>query len=229
METESVYSAGPLEASVGRQALIYSTVVADPPWEYKTPGQIGKTLEHRPNRDSGLSKHGAGSVARYGAMSMAELMALRVADVVADNAHLYLWTTNGFMEQAYALARAWGFDPKTIITWTKTRQVDGKPSMKMGYYYRGATEHCLFCVRGSLRLRGPAHATAILEPRTPHSVKPDYFYSMVEQQSPGAYLELFARRKRDGWDSFGNEIESDVILVPNVKLRGDQQRTQNDE
>lgn len=183
------------------------TVVADPPWEYKTPGQIGKTLEHRPNRDKGLSKHGAGSVARYGSMSLDELTRLHVSSVVAADAHLYLWTTNGFMEQAYSVVRAWGFDPKTIITWTKIRQADGQPSMKMGYYYRGATEHCLFAVRGSLRLQGPAHPTAILEPRTPHSVKPDYFYEMVEQQSPGPYLELFARRVRPGWIVAGNEIE----------------------
>ncbi len=192
----------------------YTTVVADPPWPYKTPGQIGKTLKHRPNRDAGISKYGAGSAARYGTMSMDDLKRLRVADVVFDNAHLYLWTTNGFIEQAYSLARAWGFDPKTIITWTKTRQLDGQPSMKMGYYYRGATEHCLFCVRGSLRLRGAAHSTAILQPRTPHSVKPSYFYDMVERQSPGAYLELFARQKRDGWDSWGNEMPNNVDLAP---------------
>lgn len=213
LEQPAALAARPLQRVVGRQ---YATVVADPPWEYKTPGQIGKTLEHRPNRDKGLSKHGAGSVARYGAMSMDELMRLRVEEVVADDAHLYLWTTNGFMEQAHALALAWGFKQKTIITWTKIRQADGQPSMKMGYYYRGATEHCLFCVRGSLRTRGPAHPTAILHPRMPHSVKPDYFYQMAEEQSPGPYLEMFARRRRDGWDAFGDEIESDVILTPNA-------------
>lgn len=189
----------------------YATVVADPPWEYKTPGQIGKSLGHRPNRDRGLSKHGAGSVARYGAMPMADLMTLPVVTHAADNAHLYLWTTNAFVEQAHALARSWGFAPKTIITWTKTR-ADGQPSMKMGYYFRGATEHCLFAVRGRLRLKGPACATAILSPRLAHSVKPEPFYRLVETQSPGPYLELFARRRRDGWHSWGDEVDSDVSM-----------------
>lgn len=189
----------------------YRTIVADPPWEYKTPGQIGKTLAHRPNRDKGFSRFGAGSVARYGAMSLDELALLPVAEISEDNSHLYLWVTNGFMESAYTLARAWGFSPKTIITWTKIRS-DGKPSMKMGYYYRGATEHCLFCVRGSLRLFGDAHPTAILEPRLPHSVKPEYFYRMVETQSPTPYLEMFARRRREGWDAFGNECEGSICL-----------------
>lgn len=184
----------------------YRTVVADPPWDYKTPGQIGKTLEHRPNRDKGASRHGAGSVARYGAMTIDELMDLPVASLAAENSHLYLWVTNGFMEQAYPIARSWGFCPKTIITWTKVRKSDGKPSMKMGYYYRGATEHVLFCVRGSMRLQGPAAPTAIFAPRLRHSEKPNEFYRMVEQQTPGPRLELFARRHRPGWDVWGNEV-----------------------
>lgn len=196
----------------------YRTILADPPWPYKTPGQIGQSLEHRPNRDKGAARFGAGSVQRYGAMTMDELMALRVEEVSDDNAHLYLWTTNTFMEQSYSLARAWGFDPKTIITWTKTREEDGQPSMKMGYYFRGATEHCLFCVRGSLRLQGDAYPTAFLSPRLPHSQKPDEFYTMVEQQSPGPRLEVFARPwtpmwpKRDGWHTWGNELPNDVEL-----------------
>lgn len=188
----------------------FACVVADPPWAYKSPGQIGKRLDHRPNRDKGESKHGAGSVARYGSMTTDDLCKLEVP--AADNAHLYLWATNGFMEQAYQIARAWGFDPKTILTWTKIREADGQPSMKMGYYYRGATEHCLFAVRGSLRLQGPAASTAIFARRLPHSQKPEEFYRLVEAQSPGPRLEMFARRKRHGWASWGNEITPDVEI-----------------
>jgi N6-adenosine-specific RNA methylase IME4 len=191
---------------------LYSTIVADPPWMYDTPGKFGKTLEHRPNRDKGLSAFGAGSAARYGAMSIEELEALPVSSLVAPTSHLYLWTTNAFMVEAHRLVDAWGFDSKTIITWTKMK-ADGSPSMKMGYYYRGATEHCLFAVRGTLRLRGPARSTALLAPRTAHSVKPDQFYRMVEEQSPGPYLELFARTRRDGWHAWGNEVKSDVQVA----------------
>lgn len=194
------------------RAVKFSTIMADPPWDYATPGQIGKTLEHRPNRDRGLSQYGAGSVARYGDMTIAQLCALNVQDLAEPNAHLYLWTTNGFMEQAYSVARAWGFDPKTIITWAKTRHADGQPSMKMGYYFRGASEHMLFCVRGSLRLHGPACPTWFPSPRTPHSVKPERAYQIVEEQSPPSYLELFARRTRPGWSVWGNEVSSAVKL-----------------
>ena len=191
----------------------FATIAADPPWAYPSPGQIGKTLEHRPNRDKGLSRHGAGSVARYNKLTLDELKAIDVARVAAANAHLYLWTTNSFMESAFPLARAWGFEPITIITWTKVRAADGQPSMKMGYYYRGATEHCLFCVRGSLRLLGAAHTTAFFAPRTAHSVKPEYFYQMVEAQSPGPRLEMFARRERAGWSAFGDQVEAHGVSI----------------
>jgi N6-adenosine-specific RNA methylase IME4 len=196
----------------------YRCIVADPPWEYDAPGQFGTTLEHRPNRDKTLSRLGSGSASRYGAMSMEDLKALRVREASAEDAHLYLWTTNAFMVEAHELSRSWGFDPKTIITWTKVKP-DGTPSMKMGYYFRGATEHCIFAVRGSLRLKGEACSTAILTPRMGHSVKPEIFYRMVEEQSPGPYLEIFARtpgglfERRDGWDVWGNQAAGSQVAL----------------
>lgn len=195
----------------------YRTVVADPPWPYEGDGPKA-SLEHRPRRDQTLGRLGPSSTGRYGSMSIDELKALRIKDHVADGAHLYLWTTNAFMVEAHDVARAWGFEPKTIVTWVKVRHEDGAPSMKTGYYYRGATEHILFAVRGSLRLQGEAHATAFTSPRLPHSRKPEYAYRMIEEQSPGPYLEVFARPltplfpKRPGWDTWGNEMDNDVDL-----------------
>lgn len=198
---------------LGKEGVRYHTIMADPPWPYNAPAKYGCTLENRPNRDQTMGRFGAGSRARYGAMTMDELAALPVAEAAAENAHLYLWTTNAFMVEAHQLAKAWGFRQSTILTWSKIKQgrpeTDPEPSMKMGYYYRGATEHCLFCVRGKLRLTGPAASTAFFAPRTPHSVKPDSFYDMVEEQSPGPYLELFARRARLGWDLWGNQAPAD--------------------
>jgi N6-adenosine-specific RNA methylase IME4 len=189
----------------------YQTIVADPPWPYKaaTAMPIREGLAKHRGTASG---HGS-SVMQYGSMSLVDLASLPVKDVVANNAHLYLWVTNSFMEQAYPIARAWGFKPKTIVTWVKIRKSDGQPSMKMGYYYRGATEHCLFCVRGKLRLYGPPAATAFFTHRSSHSVKPAEFYTMAEQQSPAPRLEMFARKERQGWASWGNEIQNSVELT----------------
>ena len=147
----------------------------------------------------------------YDLMSVNGIKALHVRRFIEDDSHLYLWFTNAFAVEAHEVARAWGFDPKTIITWVKVKE-DDTPSMKTGYYYRGATEHGLFAVRGSLRLHGPAHPTVFAALRLPHSRKPEYSYRMIEEQSPGPYLELFARRQRAGWSVWGNEVESDIDL-----------------
>jgi N6-adenosine-specific RNA methylase IME4 len=191
---------------------MYRTIVADPPWPYKSPG-AGPLQSSPSNRPMSWDKplSGVGSEVRYGKLSIEKICALPVpADA---NSHLYLWTTNAFLVEAHSVAASWGFRVVTNITWTKVKP-DGAPSMKIGYYYRGATEHCLFGVRGSLRLRGEIpRSTALLLPRLPHSAKPAEFYAMVEEQSHPPYLELFARSKRVGWHSWGNECPNDVELV----------------
>lgn len=193
---------------------VYPCVVADPPWPYETSVK-GTSAIQRKQKFIDAGHKGVEDMG-YGVMSMEELCALRPP--VAKNAHLYLWTTNSFMVEAHDLAKAWGFKPKTICTWVKTHQGDSeRVSMKSGYYFRGATEHFLFCVRGSLPLQTPdGLPTAYLWPRIgKHSQKPEAFYDLVEQASPGPYLELFARRNRMGWDTWGNEslvhVEVDAI------------------
>jgi N6-adenosine-specific RNA methylase IME4 len=142
-------------------------------------------------------------------MTLAEIAAMPVAGVADKDAHLYLWTTNAFMREAHDLAEAWGFKVKTCLTWGKVK-ADGTASMKTGYYFRGATEHCLFCVRGSLRLQGmQGRPTLFLSRRLPHSVKPEWLYALCEECSPGPRLELFARRARPGWTVWGNEVDTE--------------------
>jgi N6-adenosine-specific RNA methylase IME4 len=192
MTSDQLFRQGP--------SAVYRTVVADPPWPYET-SKTGRFAIPKPLEDVG--QQGVEQMG-YSTMSMDDLKALRPP--AEDNAHLYLWTTNSFLVEAHDLARAWGFKPKTMLTWGKV-QPDGRPSMKTGYYFRGATEHCLFCVRGSLKLQtSEGMPTLYLWPRLPHSVKPDAFYDLVEKVSPGPYLEMFARRARLGeWSYWGNQ------------------------
>lgn len=180
----------------------FRTIVADPPWPYDNVDGPRAAPDHRPNSwDTACT----GSAPRYGSMSMEALKSLGVRRHAANNAHLYLWTTNSFMVEAHELSRAWGFAPKTILTWGKMKS-DGTPSMKTGYYFRGATEHVVFAVRGVLRLIGQSCPTLHLSRRLPHSIKPDWFFGLVEQQSPGPYLELFARKTRLGWSAWGDQV-----------------------
>jgi N6-adenosine-specific RNA methylase IME4 len=194
----------------------FVTITADPPWPYDDRGKhLRSSAEHRPNsHDRGIASLGVSAEHRYGVMTMADLAALPIADQAADNAHLYLWTTNAFICEAHDLARAWGFKPKTVLTYVKVKP-DGTPSMKVGNYFRGATEHIVFAVRGRLPLATTkAFPTAYLWPRTPHSVKPEHFYQLVEEASPGPYLEVFAREAHLGWSIWGNHLVSDVDLAP---------------
>lgn len=185
----------------------YATIVADPPWPYEGSGPGGKG-KHIGLNEWRVSQPSAAS--RYSLMTMAVLRMLDVGTIASLNAHLYLWTTNRFMVEAHDLARAWGFQPKTILTWVKTHQDDpSRVSMKTGYYFRGATEHVVFAVRGSLPLAvNDGVPTAFLWPRIgSHSVKPPQFGDLVERVSPGPYVELFARAARLGWDSWGYGYE----------------------
>lgn len=192
----------------------YRTIVADPPWPYGSSdgGMLRASKEHRPNSyDRPLA--GVGHAARYPSMQLEAIKALGVEEIAERGAHLYLWTTNAFMVEAHDVCRAWGFTPKTILTWGKVKHDDYEtPSMKAGYWFRGATEHIVFGVRGSLRLNG-TWPTLFLWPRVAmHSQKPEAFYDMVEQASPGPYLEMFSRRHRFFWDVWGDQSANTATL-----------------
>lgn len=190
----------------------YKTILVDPPWPYDDrtgpigTGDWGKKSGIENIIQVGVSHH-------YDVMSIDELKSIDVKSISEEDAHLYLWTTNAFICEAHEVARAWGFVPKTIITWVKIRRSDGQPSMRSGHYYRGATEHILFCIKGKLKLRGSPHPTAFFTYRTAHSVKPDYSYLMIEEHSYPPRIELFARKKRPGWDAWGNEVDCDTGIV----------------
>ena len=177
----------------------YRTIVADPPWHY----------ELRKDDPSHRAR------APYGTMSAEELMCLPVGGWAEDDAHLYLWTTNAHMVEAHQIAKSWGFDVKTIITWLKGRMDGGRlvQHMGTGNYFRGATEHILFCIRGSFPVMNHDATTAFLAPRREHSEKPDTFYDIVQHMSPGPYLDVFARKQRMGWDCFGNEVYNPSELL----------------
>lgn len=160
----------------------YSTIVADPPWRYGN------------QRGAAARGHARN---HYSTMSIGEIRCLPVSAIAADDAHLWLWGVNQLMDEAFDVARHWGFKPLTMLTWCK-------PGPGVGYYLRNNTEHCLFATRGKPMVPDEkAMASWFLWPSSHHSAKPDAFGDLVEQVSPGPYVELFSRRPRLGWDSWG--------------------------
>ncbi|AEA22380.1 MT-A70 family methyltransferase [Pseudonocardia benzenivorans] len=176
----------------------WATVYADPPWRFAN--RTGKVApEHR-------------RLDRYDTMTTADIEALPVADVVADNSHLYLWVPNALLPEGLAVMGAWGYRYVSNLVWAKRRKDGGPDGRGVGFYFRNVTELILFGVRGSLRTLEPGRRQVnMIETRKrEHSRKPDEAYELIEACSPGPYLELFARYPRPGWAVWGNESAADV-------------------
>jgi N6-adenosine-specific RNA methylase IME4 len=124
-----------------------------------------------------------------------------------DDCHLYLWTINRYIKESYEVARAWGFEASTMLYWVKAPMGKG-----LGGAFCSCVEPILFCRRGVLKHKTRIDRNWWQWKRGCHSQKPEHFQDIVEQVSPGPYLEMFARRKRLGWSSWGNEIDSDVEI-----------------
>jgi N6-adenosine-specific RNA methylase IME4 len=234
----------------------YSTIVADPPWHY----------------DARVIEWGRAEPMPYSTMTLDEIAALPVTDLSRPGAHLYLWTTNRYLDDAFDVARAWGFDPVTTLVWCKEphgqgpggrfaittefilfardrrRSGDviraareaaglsrgdvhrlvrgGKPT---GIVFRWEADDCLPTTDDWSALQGilpmldglpypyvvaseeaKVDSTWFQWARGRHSVKPDAFGDLVERVSPGPYVELFCRRPRLGWDSWGKGYEIGV-------------------
>ena len=132
-------------------------------------------------------------------MSLAEIHAMPIADWAHEDSTLWLWTTNAFMWEAFMCLQMWGFEQKTILTWMKNR-------IGTGDWLRGETEHCLLAIKGKPTVALTNQSTALLAPADKHSEKPKEFYELVEAFCPGSRLDVFARGRRDGWESYGIEV-----------------------
>jgi N6-adenosine-specific RNA methylase IME4 len=174
----------------------FSTVLADPPWQFEN--RTGKMApEHK-------------RLSRYSTMALKEIIEIPVKEVLDDTAHLYLWVPNALLPDGLEVLKQWGFTYKTNIIWYKIR-IDGGPDGRgVGFYFRNVTEVLLFGVKGkNARTLNPGRTqTNIISSRKrEHSRKPDEQYPIIESCSKGPYLELFARGNRKNWTCWGNQAE----------------------
>ena len=191
----------------------YRTIVADPPWDVKAgPASGDYTLGPDGRQVWNLSSTRSRDLA-FPTMTVDEIKSLEVP--AADDAHLYLWTTNGYLPDAFEVIRSWGFTYSTTLVWCKTPFGGGG----LGGAWRITTEYLLFARRGSLRAKGSHVGTWFHLKREydergkpQHSRKPAAFLDYIESVSPGPYLEMFSRRSRLGWDTWGNEALNHVEI-----------------
>jgi N6-adenosine-specific RNA methylase IME4 len=165
-------------------------LVADPPWSF------GDKL---PGNGRGAEKH-------YRVLDQAGIEAFSLPPM-ADDSLLFLWRVSSQPEEACRVIRAWGFVPKSEIVWEKLTKND-KPHFGMGRYVRLSHEICMIAVRGKgMQLIRDHSVRSVFAARVGrHSEKPEAFFDLVERLATGPYVELFARRRRPGWECFGDEI-----------------------
>jgi len=166
----------------------YNVIYADPPWD------IGSMV---------LEKWESPLEDKYPTMTKEELKQLRVEDLSADDCVCFLWTTLSTLPQALELLKDWGFEYHLTLTWDK-----GSGWSANGFHRR--TELVLFGYKGKLsnvvKQKGEYIPTIFYEKKTTHSTKPEIMYQFIEKRTMGKKIELFARKKRKGWATWGNQV-----------------------
>jgi N6-adenosine-specific RNA methylase IME4 len=183
----------------GAACSAFRCIVADPPWRY---GKWGAPA-NRPNNAETTY------VLPYPAMGIEEIKALPVANLAADDCDIYLWVTQKYLPDAFDVLKSWGFRYCQTLTWCKTPRGTGQ-----GGLYCPTTEFLILGRKGKAPKKKRVDTTwwNVKRPHNAHSAKPEHFQDIIETVSDGPRLELFARRKRHGWYSWGNEITPDVEI-----------------
>ena len=172
----------------------YQIIYADPPWKIQNASKIWykcySPIEYK-----------------YPTMDLEQIKKLPIAQLTDTNCGLFLWTTHTFLEKAFEVLKSWGFNYHCCITWYK------KCGFSVWGFHRN-TEFCLYAYKGKINInqKGKFIPTFIMETKRKHSQKPDIVRKWIESNTPEPRLELFARQKTEGWDVWGNEVESDINL-----------------
>jgi len=166
----------------------YRIIYADPPWGYSNnnlvDGRFGQQDDY------------------YSTFTPEEIInKFPVGDIALDNSALFLWVTSPVLEQAFDVIRAWGFNYKASFVWDKVKHV-------MGHYNSVRHEFLLIAIKGNCQpdVMQLFDSVQSIE-RNGHSQKPDLFREIIDTIYPyGPRIELFATKKIDGWEVYGNQI-----------------------
>jgi len=171
----------------------YNIIYADPCWSYNNFQGKGKS-------------HGDVS-AHYKTLSVEQIKSLEVSKIADDNCMLFLWVTYPNLIAGIEVLRSWNFIYKTVgFTWVKTNKNKGYYS-GLGFYTNSNCEICLIGRKGKFVRKSKKVKQLVVDNLREHSKKPDCVRDrIIELCGDLPRIELFARQKTPGWDSWGNEI-----------------------
>lgn len=185
--------------------MTYDIILADPPWDYENWNKKWHE-EHAESRWAGR---------KYPLMPADDIRAMDVNSIASKDSVLFLWTISTMLPVALTVMESWGFKYKTVgFVWVKKNKIADSLFTGMGFWTRSNAEICLLGVKGK-PLPRISHSVKqiILTSRREHSQKPlEARERIVELLGDRPRVELFAREKVDGWDAWGNEINSDIVL-----------------
>lgn len=174
----------------------YGVIYADPPWRYKAWRGNGMVEKHYPT------------------MVLEDIMALPVEGLADKDCVLFLWATLPMLKEALQVIKAWGFQYKTTaFVWIKLNRQSSGIFWGMGYWTRANAEICLLATRGHSKRRAKNIHQVIISHVEEHSKKPEEARRRIEAlMGDVPKIELFARRTSPGWDVWGNEVTSDIVI-----------------
>jgi len=181
--------------------MTYNIIYADPPWSYNS-------------RANHKTRFRGGACGHYDLMTMKEIKALPVPKLAAENCALLMWCTFPYLDKQIELFKYWGFVYKTVgFNWIKLNSKNGKPFFGVGYYAKSNGEVCLLGIKGKMKPVSNSVSSVILAERRQHSRKPDEVRDrIVKLFGDVPRIEMFAREKKEGWDSWGNEVENNINM-----------------
>jgi site-specific DNA-methyltransferase (adenine-specific) len=173
----------------------YNIIYADPPWNVWAGCTFFKEKKYK------IAKNRLRKKLTYPTMDIEDIKNLPVKDLSNKDSKLFIWTINKYLPQTFDVINSWGFKYSTCLTWCK------KPmGLGLGGTFSGTTEFLMFAHKGKVNAKKRIDTTWFLEKRGIHSKKPNKFINLIDDLFDGDKIELFARQKVEGWDSWGNEV-----------------------
>ena len=178
----------------------YNTIYADPPWRFNNFSVKGE---------------GRNAIPHYDCLTIQQLKKIDIQRHTNKDCALFLWVTDPLLDQGLELINEWGFKFKTVaFYWIKTNKKSDLKKLNvekdfftgLGYWTRANCEQCLLATRGNPKRYGKDVRRLIITKRREHSRKPDEIYERIERLVSGPYLELFSRKTKKNWDSWGDQV-----------------------